>query len=264
MSSPLAEDLYRAGAAAWPSLPIEQAAFETYLLALPEAARPSSLVHAADLYLACGCALAREDALTEFESRFERVLASAVARIDRSPDFVEDAVQSLRIKLFVRRPPKIAAYGGRAKLSTWLTTLAVRGALDHRDARGERPADERILDALEASVSPELDYLRGRYKREFEGALQVALARLEQKDRGLLRLHLGERMSIDRLAIAYGVGRSTAARWLAAARDALVEHTERELRERLGTTASEVRDLGKALRSQLEVSFLRLLGSPGN
>jgi RNA polymerase sigma-70 factor (ECF subfamily) len=68
-------------------------------------------------------------------------------------------------------------------------------------------------------------------------------------------------MSIDRLAVAYAVGRSTAARWLADARATLLEETRRDLHERLRVTPSEIRDLGQALDGEIEVSVLRLLES---
>jgi RNA polymerase sigma-70 factor (ECF subfamily) len=256
------QELFETGAASWPRIGIERAAFERHLRTFSDD-RPPQLAYAGDLYLACGCALGLDDALSAFESSFVSPLAGAVARIDAAPAFVADTVQSLRIKLFVRDPPKIATYGGRAKLSTWLTTFAVREALDQRTSRQTHPESESLLDRLEADVnaSPELDYLRDRYKDEIEAGVKTALERLVPRDRTLLRLHLGERMGIDRLAVVYGVGRSTAARWLATARETLLALTEQEVRARLGVTRSELRELGQALRSQLDVSLVRLLAS---
>jgi RNA polymerase sigma-70 factor (ECF subfamily) len=66
-------------------------------------------------------------------------------------------------------------------------------------------------------------------------------------------------MSIDRLAAVYNVGRSTAARWLAAARETLLDEARREVHARIGATPSELRDLGPDLQSVLHVSLVRLL-----
>jgi len=264
-SSPAAGGLavdgfFALGAARWPTLHLDEETFERHLRILAEQLGPPQLRHADDLYLACACARGVDGALAGFEAKFAGTLASAIARVDGSSAFVEEAAQALRIKLFVRAPPKIAAYGGRAKLSTWLTTLAVRSAIDQCAVREHATLRSSIVDHLEGGDDPELDYVRGRYKTELEAAVATALGRLSPRDRGLLRLHLAEHMSIDRLALAYGVGRSTAARWLAAARAKLLDDTRHEVHARLGITPSEIRDLGYALGSQLHVSLVRLLG----
>jgi RNA polymerase sigma-70 factor (ECF subfamily) len=260
-TGPSIPELFARGVQSWPTLPIAPAAFERHMGALAAQSSPPQMQHAADVYLACACALGLDGALAAFESRYAAAVRSAIARIDDSATFVEEVAQTLRIRLFVHDPPKIAAYGGRSKLSTWLMTLAARSAMDQRGARGPAAAPSSQHDPIDAAASPELDYLRTEYKAEFEEAVVVALARLSPRDRALLRLHLRENMSIDRLAVAYGVGRSTAARWLAAARSQLLENTRSEVRARLGATASEIRELGLILQSQIHVSIVRLLGS---
>jgi RNA polymerase sigma-70 factor (ECF subfamily) len=72
-------------------------------------------------------------------------------------------------------------------------------------------------------------------------------------------LHLGERMSIDALGAIYSVDRATAARWLVAARQALVEKTKETLRARLQLSEGECDSLVGLVRSQLDVSILRRL-----
>jgi RNA polymerase sigma-70 factor (ECF subfamily) len=249
--------------ARWPELRLDRQEFERHVRMLFEREAPPQVQHAADLYLALACATGAKGAVAAFDAVFARTLTAAIARIDGSPDFIDETAHALRIKLFVHDPPKIASYGGRAKLSTWLTTFAARGAMDQRAARGRPVAHANLAERVAATANPEVDFVRARYKAEFEGAVASALARLTPRDRGLLRLHLGERMSIDGLAVAYRVGRSTAARWLASARAQLLEEVEDELRARLRTTPSEIRELGVALRSELDVSVLRLLGSSG-
>jgi RNA polymerase sigma-70 factor (ECF subfamily) len=260
---PSIPELFARGVESWPTLPVAAAEFERHVGALAEQSAPPQLRHAADLYLACACALGLEGALATFESRYGALITTAIARIDEADSFVDEVAQTLRIRLFVDAPPRIAAYGGRAKLSTWLMTLAARSAMDQRAAPGSWTAatePSSQVDPIDGAASPELDYLRTEYKAEFEEAVVVALAGLSARDRALLRLHLRENMSIDRLAVAYGVGRSTAARWLAAARSQLLEDTWREVRARLGATESEIHELGRMLQSQIHVSIVRLLG----
>lgn len=172
---------------------------------------------------------------------------------------------AIREKLFVAAPgvpTKIAEYAGRAPLRAWLRTVAVRAALNLR--RGARAAeseavttsDERMLGG--AGVDPEVRLAKARSKAVFEQALRAAVARLSAKERTLLRLHLVNGLSIDVLGAHYRVGRSTAARWLAAAREALREHTRAELMARLGP--ADLTSILAFVRSQLDLSAQGLLG----
>ena len=89
-----------------------------------------------------------------------------------------------------------------------------------------------------------------------------ALSRLGDRERTLLRLHVGERMSIDHLGAMYRVNRATAARWIAAARESLVEGARGEIRARLRLGESEYQSIIALVRSQLDVSIVRHLGAP--
>jgi RNA polymerase sigma-70 factor (ECF subfamily) len=75
----------------------------------------------------------------------------------------------------------------------------------------------------------------------------------------LLRLNLVDRMSVDKLGAAYRVSRSTAARWLANARRQLLEQACAELCAKLGVVSAELDSIAADIRSQIEVSVLRLL-----
>jgi RNA polymerase sigma-70 factor (ECF subfamily) len=255
---------FEAGRAAWPELTLDANAFERYF-ARHAAIDPGPLeAHAADMYLACACSLGVSGALAAFERTFFGDLSRAVAAVDSSQAFVEEVLQATRERLLVgtsAEPSKIADYAGRASLRSWLSAVAVRWAISQRRRKSDQrhetftAEDDRRL----AMGGPEFDYLRGRYKDAFEDAVRDAIERLPAKQRLLLRLNLVDGMSIDKLAVAYHVGRSTAARWLASARSALLEEARREMRAKLGLTASELESIGADMRSQLEVSILRLL-----
>lgn len=252
-----------AGRAAWPKIPLEAGVFAGHLKALERDGVPPPLEHAAELYLACACAQGVPQALKALDELLVHETANVVRRVDRSPAFIEDVLQAVREKLLVSRPPKIGEYGGRASLRSWLATTAVRTALNMR-----RRKDDVAMTHLPSSIGeklahePELELLRERYREPFEEAVRVSLASLTTKERALLRMHLGERMSVDRLAAAYGVGRSTTQRWLAAARERLLELTRERLREQLGLTSSELESLAALVRSDLDVSVVRLLHDP--
>jgi len=85
------------------------------------------------------------------------------------------------------------------------------------------------------------------------------LSELGDRERTLLRLHLGERLSIDVLASMYSVNRATAARWLVAARQQLLSRARAAIRASLGSSDEELESLGVLLQSQLHVSLTRRL-----
>jgi RNA polymerase sigma-70 factor (ECF subfamily) len=202
-----------------------------------------------------------------FDHAFAPAIARALARVDRSPEFAEDAAQTVREKLFVAPPgalPKIAEYAGRAPLRAWLRAVAVRAALNLRRGKASEPHDTLdggYDDRLVTSSDPEMRLAKAHHKAALEDAIRAAVERLSPKERTLLRLHLVEGSSIDVLAAHYQVGRSTAARWLAAAREALREHTRTELSARLG--ASNPASVAAFVRSQLELTVRSLFGEAG-
>jgi RNA polymerase sigma-70 factor (ECF subfamily) len=248
------------GRAAWPHVALEFGAFRRYCARHTAAEAPPAVPRAADMYLACACACGIDEALAIFERTLAKDMERAVASIDSSRAFVEETLQVTRERLFVHKnghPGRIADYAGRASLRTWLRAVAVRSAISLRRSKAERAHkpfaandDRRLVER-----GPELEYLRRRYKDAFEDAVRAAFARLPSKQRMLLRLNVVDRMSVDKLATAYRVGRSTAARWLASARRTLVEQTRGELCAKLGLGSSEFDSLARDIRSQLEVTL---------
>ena len=79
------------------------------------------------------------------------------------------------------------------------------------------------------------------------------------RERTLLRLHTVEGLSLERMGVMYRKDKATLSRWLAAAREKLAEETRARLAERLALAPPELASLLRAIRSQLEVSLLRLL-----
>lgn len=234
--------------------------FARHLAALAHQGQPPPERAAGDLYLACACAQGVPAALEAFETAFGAMLKRAVARVDSSDAFVSDAMQALREHLLVGEsdePPRIASYGGRSALGTWLKIVAVRRAMNLRRRKSDAPHEplSAAAAALAHTMSPELGLLRARYKERFEDALRAAVRGLSARHRDLLRLHLVERRSIDGVAATYCVSRATAARWVAAAREALLEKTRLLFREQTGVTDSEFVSIVRALQSELDVSI---------
>lgn len=101
--------------------------------------------------------------------------------------------------------------------------------------------------------------LRMRFRGEFRAAFGEALRSLSDKDRVILRHHLLDRLSIDRIGQLYDVHRSTAARWLANIREQIHERTQEEFRVRLGLEPADFESLMAMVLSQLSYSIGREL-----
>jgi RNA polymerase sigma-70 factor (ECF subfamily) len=253
-----------------PDLRVPDAAFLHYLAervdpAVEDPIAALGALHAGDTYLACACSRQEAAAMSGFDRRFRRIVAEAVARmVDRDPDFVEDVRQALREKLFVGvrgAPPKILDYSGVGPLDSWLRSAAVRTALNLREgSRREEPLDDALLDRLpESADDPEIKALKSRCRRELKGAFQAALGQLSSQERDVLRLNLVEGHSIDRIAEHFGTHRSTAARWLAQAKERVMAITRDELVGRLDWNDRELRSVVRLVRSQLDLSIQRYL-----
>jgi RNA polymerase sigma-70 factor, ECF subfamily len=249
----------------WPAFEISDADFAAYLR---ERSGPNGLppqVHAGDLLLACACARGLVAAVEAFQHLFDPTVRRVCSRRRVDPALADDARQALYERLLVSRggqPPKIAEYRGQGRLEGWVATSASTTLLMMQRAAGrrrEQPETAAGGGELAGPLDPELEFIRARYKTELEEAIAGALLELGDRERTLLRLHLGERLSIDTLGSMYGVNRATAARWLVAARQSLLERARAAMRARLGSSEEELESLGVLLQSQLHVSLARRL-----
>ena len=134
--------------------------------------------------------------------------------------------------------PRIGEYAGRGPLQAWVRVAAVRAALDLLRAGGARGGGEVEPEDLAADVvSPEVDYVKERYRPQFKAAFQDALRALDSEQRNVLRLHVVEGLNIDEIGALFKVHRSTVARWIAAARQQVLAGARNRLRVELGPSA---------------------------
>jgi RNA polymerase sigma-70 factor (ECF subfamily) len=256
-----------AARAAWPMLEVDAVSFDRYLAQrAPVAGRLPPVAHAGDLLLAFACATGVPGAVATFRATFDGVLARVLARRRASASDAADIKQTVYERLLVAAPgaaPRIAEYRGDGPLRSWVSTSVATTLLMMQRAAGRRR--ERSNAAAEvaavAQADPEILHLKRRYRVHIEAAVVRALGRLGQRERTLLNLHLSEGLTIDHLGAMYRVNRATAARWLSAARDALVDHARGEIRSDLRVSESECDSLVALVRSDLDVSIARHLGS---
>jgi RNA polymerase sigma-70 factor (ECF subfamily) len=267
-------ELLDACSATWPALTLDSTRFLRYVADRiddkADVVSALNSLHGPDLYLAFGCASGDARALSAFEERFLPEVAGYIGQIDRSPTFVDEVRQALREKLLVAghaegggvQRPKIAEYTGRGALGAWLRVSSVRTALNMR--RGVKreiaaPENENTPELRAPGIDPELDYLKTRYKAEFKEVFKTTLESLSSDERTVLRLHYLDGLTLDQIAVAYRVHRSTAARWLAQSREKIVDETKRLLQQRLRANPAEIESLLAVVKSQLDVSIYKFL-----
>jgi RNA polymerase sigma-70 factor, ECF subfamily len=253
---------------AWPELTIEP---ERLVEAIARAVGDEVEARLDDLYvedlaLALACGAGAPNALAQCDRLCAGAIAAAVARVDRSPDLRDEVRQILWQRIFVgtaAEPPRIRSYAGRGPLPAWVAVAAQRVALDLRRSAARAPVGDPLIDqVLPAHEHPEVDYLRTRYKAEFEAAVREALGGLPDRDRLLLKLTIVSGLSHEQLANIYGVNQSTITRWIARVREQVQEATEREVCAKLRMPPGEFRSLAGLLLSRLDLSISRVLDTP--
>jgi RNA polymerase sigma-70 factor, ECF subfamily len=212
-----------------------------------------------EIVLVAACLERDEVAIAELDRRYGSQLVPLVAGI--AGDRADDVMQDVRAKLLSGDRPRLAEYGGRGSLLSWLRVVAAREALGAlRRVRREGPLDDDVLlGKLVASDDPALALIRAENLAAIKRAFAAAVAGLEVRERNLLRQHLLDDLTIDDLAPIYGVHRVTVSRWLAAARAAVWSATERTLRSELELTPSQLDSLLASAREYLELSLERVL-----
>lgn len=251
--------------ATWPDVELTPLDFAQHVAAhLQPDVRPSSL-DASGLFLAAACARGQPKALQALNRILVAMAQRVLPSVHPSPAFHDEVLQTVRVKLLVgseSSAPRIASYAGTGPLEGWLRVVVGRTALDlHRARRPKVPevmVNESTLPA-DVITDIELDFIRREHREDFRAAFHAALDSLTDEERALLRLHVINAMGIDRLAVVLQVGRSTAARRLAAMRGKIRKQTQRFLAQRLQMSPSELNSLVRAMQSQVELSMTRVL-----
>ena len=250
---------------AWPDLAIDPVRVVVHLAHVvgDDAEQGLADLFVEDFALGVACVDRRPGALTQVERLCGPAIDAAVARIDRSPELRDEVRQTLWQRIFVGtsgQTPRILSYAGRGPLAGWVAVAAQRIALDLRRAATRAAGSDPLADQLLPSEEhPEVDYLRNRYKPEFEAAVRDALAALPDRDRLLLRLTTVSGLSHEQIAGIYKVNQSTVSRWIARTRAEVLEATERIVCGKLGVERDEFMSLAGLLVSRIDLSISRVL-----
>ncbi len=209
-----------------------------------------------DVYLVCGC-LARDPAAI---AAIEREIIPIIDLVLASwqPSVVDETRQRLRAMLVVDhqgKGPLLAQYGGRGALRRWVRVVAAReaGKTWRADTAALPTDDDALFDALAPASDPLISAMKRDAAAAFKKAFVAAVAALEQRERATLRLHLLDGLTIDEIAPMYAVHRATVARWIAAAKDAVLDRTRRALMRDLALDSDEVDSLIRLVQSRIDL-----------
>jgi RNA polymerase sigma-70 factor, ECF subfamily len=265
LDSVLAE-LTESARLAWPEVDLPASIFLAHWASRIEVPVDSALeLNAYDtesLYLVTGCLQSNAAALEAFEARYLAPLKRILQSMRLSVDEVQDVSQELRVLLLVStddKPGKLATYSGRGGLAGWLRVSAVRLGVRRTQKRVSIEESHALEVALEQDTDVETAYLKRLYGTFFRGALSNALKALSDDDKTLLAQHYIDNVTLEHLAAAHRVHRSTVIRWLARAKERLVADTEQALKAHANLDTAECRSVMRRVRADLDVSVARLL-----
>ena len=256
------------GKGAFPTLALDDETFVQHLarcLGRIDDAPPSlDELAIEDLYLACACLNGVAGAAAAFDDHCGPPIRAALASVSSHAFDRDEIQQQLRVHLLIgsnETPARLHSYLGLGPLARWAGVAAQRLAVSSlRSDQSEASARERS--AVEAAFDwkdPTILLLKERYRADFQRALEDALALISDRERVLLRMHLVNEMTTRSIGKVYNVDHSTAARWLADARQEIAGHIQRLLRERLNLSPSEVQSIATLMTSQLDLSISLLL-----
>ncbi len=253
------QTLARTSAAAWPGVGLPLDVFVVHLrdrIGETDTAVMVQGIHLADLYLACACLHFDPLAWRELYRLHLSRVPQFVGRMDASRAFIDEVRQRLSAKLIgdSDSPAKLALYTGRGPLGAWLRVAAIREAQNLK-RRTKRMVDANDVALKATAHDPEMHLLKHRLAVPFAECFQEVLATLSADERNVLRLHYLDGLTIEEVGKAYRVSRATAARWLASARQTILERTRAALGYKLGESAPRGESLLAFVGSQLDMSL---------
>jgi RNA polymerase sigma-70 factor (ECF subfamily) len=264
------EAVLAAARQAWPDLSVPVDTFIGFVAEkMPEGPlSPESFaqLRAADLYLACACAIGDGRALRALEERYFGEVDLALSRVKDGAAMADEVRQVIRERLFLALEgsrPRIAYYSGRGDLRNWLRVTIARTILN-QVTRGpkEIPMEDELLHAMPpASEDPELEHLKRQYRTDFEEVFPQAIESLSSRERTLLRQRFVDGLTVPQLCQLYNVHPATMARWLAKARASMLVRVRKLLMQKLHLNMSEFSSLVRMVQSQLDITMRRFLKS---
>ncbi len=201
-----------------------------------EVSRYLSSLHLEDLALACACALGDSAAWDHFVLEMRPGLYRAADALDRSGT-ARELADSLYADLYGldqrggTRQSLLRYFHGRSSLATWLRAVLAQRHVDRvRAERRTEPLPEEELEGRASPAAADPDCVR--LVDMLRSALEIAVARLEPRDRLRLRCYYAQQLTLAQTGTLLKEHEATTSRQLARTRKIIRESVERELTSR--------------------------------
>jgi RNA polymerase sigma-70 factor, ECF subfamily len=250
----LVERLYREAKAERWRLPVDvfAQALETSCKKAFSSAPPSSRelhrylssLRLEDLALACACALGDERAWDHFVLEQRPLLYRAADAIDPAGG-ARDLADSLYGDLYGlddrsgKRQSLFRYFHGRSSLTTWLRAVLTQRHVDRlRAERRIDPLPEELPIRVNSSEATDPDC--ARYRPLARSALEIALARLDARDRLRLACYYAQNLTLAQTGRVLHEHEATVSRNIARTRRAIRDDVERQLRDQAGLSKPQI------------------------
>lgn len=218
--------LYRRGAARWPDVVLDPAAFHAHVLQRDGQAENASGWDAEGSFLACACLAGNARALRHFERCHGALFVTAIPRHLRQllPDDFASMMREILLVGGGSRPPRLAKYSGIGALGGWLRVMIMRQAISTaRRGRGRVCVAWSPDDDPRTQDDPEHACLRAEARARLTRALEHAARALSHRERHLVAASWLRGHSTRALATTFDVHHATVARWVQHATVKLIE-----------------------------------------
>jgi len=218
-----------------------------------------------DDYVRLACLRGRPGAAEALNDAYLLPLTEGIQRVCQSQELTDGVLQNLREKLLLPPTPRLLAFRAPGNFRAWLKVVATSLALEVARERGVKRRREVELDEqLEAlAAGPEEQYVRAELQEEFRAALRAAVKGLGERERQVLRMHLVAGWNITQIGRTFSVNKSTAARWLVAAKDHLHVLLCADLGRRLGAGSGDDSRVLEEMPSRLDINLRSLFQTTG-
>jgi RNA polymerase sigma-70 factor, ECF subfamily len=218
-----------------------------------------------DDYVRLACLSGRPGAAEALNEAYLLPLVEGIARICQSPEHTDSVLQRLREKLLLPPASRLLSYRAPGNFRAWLKVVATSLALDFARELGiQRRREVELEERLEAlAAGPEEQYLGAEFQQALRAALRAAVKGLPQRERHALRMHLVAGWNITQIGRVFSVNRSTAARWLVAAKDQLHGLLRADLARRLGASTAEISLVMEEVPSRLDLNLSSIFQTTG-
>jgi RNA polymerase sigma-70 factor (ECF subfamily) len=186
-------------------------------------------LNANDLCLAAACAKGDDAAWEDFFREYRSYLVSVARTMTQDAGAAEQLADSTFAELYGLRESggarvsKFSFYSGRGSLRGWLRAVVFQLSADlHRQSsrlvQTEEPEEmDRMALAAEKPerrTTPDLDYIRQRYREAVAQSLRRSIGDLEPRERLLLAHYYYDEMTLREIGRLFDVHEATISRWL--------------------------------------------------